>query len=1132
MKISDFTDLFVEDEVSNDFFDAMANSINHCLLKGMIGSSSSILSYNLHKKHSGISLFILPDKEAAAYFMNDLEQLMGESGKRLDKKKVLFFPTAYKKAYDLEHTDNNNLLHRTEVIKRIGSGTKNLFIVSFPEAMSEKIISKAYVSKNTMKMSVGEELSFDFIIELLQEYGFEQVDFVVEPGQFAFRGGIIDIFSFSNDYPYRIEFFGDEVESIRSFDTTNQRSIESHNKIAILPNVQDRSIIEKRSDILSFLPPKTRIWSYNFNFVFDIIDKFYYKAEKSYQELDGEVKQLEPSTLFTNSKIFKQGLIKHLTIEIGESSIFDDYQSFIYDMAPQPPFNKKFDLLIENLQNNSAEGISNFIVADQQNQIKRIEQIFEDMAVDDDNPIAIRWQPILLSLQNGFIDKNARIACYTDHQIFERYHRFKLKERFSNKEAITLKEIYNLQPGDYVTHVDHGIARFGGLERIDNNGKIQEAIRLHFQNNDLIYVSIHALHRVSKYVSKDGLEPRLSKLGSRAWAKLKAKTKSRVKDIAKELISLYAKRKAVKGYAFDMDTFLQTELEASFFFEDTPDQVKATIDFKRDMESDAPMDRLICGDVGFGKTEIAIRAAFKAASDNKQVAVLVPTTVLALQHYHTFRNRLKEMPVKVDYINRFRSTQQQRQTLADLEAGKVDILIGTHRIVGKDVKFKDLGLLIIDEEQKFGVAIKEKLKNIKLNIDTLTLTATPIPRTLQFSLMGARDMSIINTPPPNRYPVQTTLQPINEDVIRDAIQYEIARRGQVYVINNRIKNIYEIALMIEKLVPNARVCVGHGQMEGKKLEKTMMDFVAGDFDVLVATTIVESGLDIPNANTMIIYDAQNYGLSDLHQLRGRVGRTNKKAFCYLLAPPLSALTAESRKRLQAIEEFSDLGSGFNIAMRDLDIRGAGNILGGEQSGFISEIGFEMFHQIMDETIAELKENEFADVFFEENKNKKKSYVKDTRFESDLQILIPDTYIDQTAERLAFYKKLEACKSEDEIQTFTNELIDRFGKIPEEVERLMDSLRLRWIAKELGIEKLIIKNSKMVAWLVYQQDSEYYASKIFSSILNYMQNRPMDLSMKENKQKLTLNFGQTVSVRRALEKMKKINDWMTSKNVKK
>ncbi len=1126
MNISTFISQFATDKVSQEFYKSVGDKNKHHQLKGVIGSYSSILASNLHSKNPGISLFIMPDKESAAYFMNDLEQIMGETGKRLDKKKVLFFPTAYKQAYDLEHTDNNNLLHRTEVIKRIGSNSKNLFIVSFPEAMSEKIISKAYLTKNTMKINVGEELSFDFIIELLQEYEFEQVDFVVEPGQFSFRGGIIDIFSFSNDYPYRIEFFGDEVESIRTFDTTNQRSIGNHNKISILPNIQDRSIIEKRSDILSFLPPNTRIWTRDFDFVFDIIDKSYNKAEEIFDKLTGDIIQLSPKDLFSNSSAFKQGIDKHISIELSSNTKWPgETKEYSYEMKPQPPFNKKFDLLIDNLQQNSAEGITNFIIADQENQIKRIEQIFEDMATSEDEPIAIKWEPILLSLESGFIDKRSGIACYTDHQIFERYHRFKLKERFANKEAITLKEIYNLQPGDYVTHVDHGVARFGGLEKLNNNGKEQEAIRLHYQNDDLIYVSIHALHRVSKFVSKDGLEPKLSKLGSRAWANLKAKTKSKVKDIAKELISLYAKRKASKGYAYEPDSFLQRELEASFFFEDTPDQEKATADFKKDMESESPMDRLICGDVGFGKTEIAIRAAFKSAADSKQVAVLVPTTVLALQHYHTFRNRLKDMPVRVDYINRFRTAQQQRQTLADLEAGKVDILIGTHRIVSKDIKFKDLGLLIIDEEQKFGVAIKEKLKNIKINIDTLTLTATPIPRTLQFSLMGARDMSIINTPPPNRYPVETILKPVNEEVVREAIQYELSRRGQVYVINNRIQNIYEIALWIEKLIPTARVCVGHGQMEGKKLEKTMMDFVAGDYDVLVATTIVESGLDIPNANTMIIYDAQNYGLSDLHQLRGRVGRTNKKAFCYLLSPPISSLTPEARKRLQSIEEFSDLGSGINIAMRDLDIRGAGNILGGEQSGFISEIGFEMFHQIMDETIEELKETEFAEVFKEENKAKKKIFVKDSRFESDLEILIPDTYIEQTAERLVFYKKLEASKNKSEIDKFTDEITDRFGPIPKEVNSLIASLKLRWLAKDLGFEKVVIKNNKMIAWLVYQQDSTFYSGPIFSGLLKYMQHKPTDLKMKENKNKLSLNFGHTNSVERGLEKVEKISKWV-------
>ncbi len=1125
MKIADFSKLFAKGQQTIDFYNHIANKQKFSCLKGLIGSQISLLAYNMHQHNAGISLFILPDKESAAYFLNDMEQLLGESSKKLSQKKALFFPTAYKKAYDLQHIDNNNLLYRTEVIKRIGGGSKNLFIVSFPEALSEKIISKSYLSKNTLRLNAGEEINMDFLIELLQEYHFEQVDFVVEPGQFAYRGGLVDIFSFSNDYPYRVEFFGDEVESIRSFDPTNQRSLEQLQKINIIPNVQDRNIVEKRTDLLNFLPPNCRIWTKEIPLIVDILDQEYNKAVSVFNTLNDEVNHLKPNELFATSNDFINAFHKHLSIEVTSNQCFHkEAVNYHFKSKPQPPFHKKFDLLVENLMQNSAQGITNYILADQENQIQRIKAIFEDMQENKEQPLAIQWEPVLASLEKGFVDIDNAIACYTDHQIFERYHRFHLKERFSNKEAITLKEIYNLQPGDFVTHVDHGIARFGGLEKINNNGKEQEAIRLHFQNNDLIYVSIHALHRVSKYVSKDGTEPKLSKLGSRAWANLKAKTKSKVKDIAKDLISLYAKRKATKGYAFDPDSFMQTELEASFIYEDTPDQTKATIDFKKDMESAIPMDRLVCGDVGFGKTEIAIRAAFKAVADNKQVVVLVPTTILALQHYNTFRKRLDGFPVKVDYINRFRNKTQQAETLKKLQQGEIDILIGTHRIVSKDVKFKDLGLLIIDEEQKFGVSIKEKLKNLKINIDTLTLTATPIPRTLQFSLMGARDMSIITTPPPNRFPVQTELHPINEEIIKKAIQYEIARRGQVYIINNRIKNIYEIALLITKLVPQARVRVGHGQMEGPLLEKTMLDFVAGDFDVLVATTIVESGLDIPNANTMIIYDAQNFGLSDLHQLRGRIGRSNKKAFCYLLAPPLSVLTPEARKRLQAIEEFSDLGAGFNIALRDLDIRGAGNILGAEQSGFISEIGFEMFHQIMDEAIQELKETDFKDVFKEELEKKAEIFVKSTRFESDLEILIPADYIEQSAERLVFYKKLDSCKTEEDLQPFLQEMQDRFGKIPHEINGLIDSLKIRWIAQEMGIEKVVIKNKKMIAWLVYQQDSEFYSSPIFAKIINYLQAYPGIAKLKENNNKLSLVFNHIDTVQQALDRIQRISNW--------
>ena len=1119
MNIQGFLKYYHHDAQLLNIIRAIDNEHKHLQIKSLVGSSKTVIAKALQDISPAISLFILPDKETAAYFLNDLEQLSDEVGKKLHQKKVLFYPTAYKRAYEIEKVDSNNILHRTEVLKRIGSSSKNLMIVTFPEALTEKVVSKSFLSKSIMRLRVGEKITQDFLYNLLSEYDFEQVDFVVEPGQFSFRGGIVDVFSFSNDFPYRIEFFDEEVESLRSFDPTSQRSLEQHNRIQILPNIQNRAIVEKRQNFLSFLPPNTRIWATDFDFVRQRMEEEFSKAKELYAKLQGEIKQLSPQELFASGKDFITDMEKHISIELGSRNYYTDSSEFVFDFSLQPSFNKNFELLQKNLEDNSAALIHNFILADNPKQIERIGSIFEDMTADED--IKVQWEPLMMSLHEGFIDNNLRLACYTDHQIFERYHRFKLKERFSNKEAITLKELYNLQPGDFVTHVDYGIGRFGGLEKINNDGKEQESIRLHYKNDDLLYVSIHSLHRIAKYVGKDGTEPKLSKLGSKAWAKLKQKTKSRVKDIAKELIALYAKRKASKGFSFEPDTFMQTELEASFFFEDTPDQTKATTDFKRDMESDSPMDRLICGDVGFGKTEIAIRAAFKAVADNKQVAVLVPTTILALQHYNTFKERLKNYPATVDYINRFKSSKQQKETLQKLANGQIDILIGTHRIVSKDVDFKDLGLLIIDEEQKFGVAIKEKLKGMKVNVDTLTLTATPIPRTLQFSLMGARDMSIINTAPPNRYPVQTELHSINEDVIRDAINYEISRRGQVYVINNRIQNIYEIADMIERLVPQARVTVGHGQMDGAKLEKTMMDFIAGDFDVLVATTIVESGLDIPNANTMIIYDAQNYGLSDLHQLRGRVGRTNKKAFCYLLAPPVAALSSEARKRLQSIEEFSELGSGFNIAMRDLDIRGAGNILGGEQSGFISEIGFEMFHQVMDEAIQELKESEFKYLFKDENKDK--VWVRDSRIESDMELLIPNDYVFQTAERLVLYKSLDACKTEEEIQGFINNVEDRFGPMPKTLWSLIDTIRLRWYAQDLGFEKLVLKNNTFIAWLVLSQQSDYYSSPVFSGIIAYMQSNPHFAQMKEKNGKLSLNFGKTLSVKQALEKLKEMKE---------
>lgn len=1082
-------------------------------LKGISGSSASAIAVNICKNYPDVYLFILPEKEKAAYFLNDMEQFFGESEKSLSRKKILFFPTAHKRPYEVEKTDNNNLLHRTEVLKRLQSGSKNLMIVSYPEALTEKVIIKSYLKKNTLTLKTGEKVSLDFVFDLLYEYKFEQVDFVVEPGQFAVRGGIVDVFSFSHDFPYRIEFFGDEVESIRSFDTTSQRSLEKHTKIQILPNIQDRAILEKRESFLNYLPEKAILWCQDIRFCAETIQTEFVKAEKAFEHFDGEIKQLKPIELFCNGNDFLGDLQQHRTVEIAPQTFFKEALEIQFNTSPQPSFNKNFELLLKHFEDNSSIGIQNLILSENPNQLERIRNIFDDLVANRNLDGKIIWNPMVLGLHEGFVENDLKLAVYTDHQIFERYQRFKLKESFTNKEALSLKELYALQAGDYVTHIDHGIGRFGGLEKIENNGKEQEAIRLHYQNGDLLYVSIHSLHRISKYTGKDGAEPKLSKLGSKAWENLKSKTKQRVKDIAAELISLYAKRKASQGFAFSPDTFLQTELEASFIYEDTPDQLKATKDVKKDMESENPMDRLICGDVGFGKTEVAIRAAFKAITDNKQVAVLVPTTILALQHYNTFKERLSEFPCTVDYVNRFKSSKQISETLKKLAEGKIDILIGTHRLISKDVKFKDLGLLIVDEEQKFGVGVKEKLKELKVNVDTLTLTATPIPRTLQFSLMGARDLSVINTPPPNRFPVQTELHPINEELIRDAINYEISRGGQVYVINNRIQNIYEVEKLISRLCPHVKICVGHGRMDGEELENTMIGFINKEYDVLIATTIIESGLDIPNANTMIIYDAQNFGLSDLHQLRGRVGRSNKKAFCYLLAPPMSVLTNEARKRLQAIEEFSALGSGFNISMRDLDIRGAGNILGAEQSGFISEIGFEMFQKIMDEALLELKETEFKDLYSQELAEQ--DPVPDCKIESDMELLIPDEYISNAGERLNLYKDLDNCNTEEELTIFIEEVIDRFGPIPTPLLDLIDTLRLRWKAKHIGFEKISLMKGGMIAWFIANQESAFYASSRFSSIIKALQFNPKLARMKENNNRLSLVFQNVAKVQDAL-----------------
>ena len=1091
----------------------------HLLCSNLAASSKAFVVEETFRQIGGQHLIVCADKEDAAYFYNDLESLLGERGMDYSKKQVLFYPTSYKRPYEPEKADNTYILSRTEVLQRVSTSERKTLIVSYPEALSEKVFTRKLLAKNTFKLKVGEKVNLDFLTDLLYDYEFENVDFVVEPGQFAIRGGLVDVFSFANDYPYRIEFFGDEVESIRSFNIADQLSIEQLKQIVLLPNMQERAFIEEREAILQYLPDTITVWLTDMAFFATQVDKEYDRAVEAFekmQEQDEEVKALKPGQLFSKSDELLECLKKRHTVEFGKSSLLEAKDTVEFHTKPQPIFSKNFNLLIDDIAAHKEEGYRVIVFSESSKQLSRIQAILNDINHNDESHRDFETETI--AIHGGFIDEDLKVCCYTDHQIFERYHRFHLRDNFSTKQAITLKDLYELKPGDYVTHIDHGIGRFDGLETIENNGKPQEAIRLIYNNGDLLYVSIHSLHRIAKYSSKDGTEPKLSTLGSGAWNRLKNKTKSKVKDIARELIKLYAERKRTPGFQFSPDNYLQNELEASFIYEDTPDQLKATNDVKRDMESEHPMDRLVCGDVGFGKTEVAMRAAFKACCDSKQVAVLVPTTVLALQHYHTFTERFEGFPVTIEYLNRFKTTKQQNEILKKLEKGEIDIIIGTHRLTGKDVKFKDLGLLVIDEEQKFGVAVKEKLKEMKANVDTLTLTATPIPRTLQFSMMGARDLSVITTPPPNRYPVQTELRGFDGELIRDAIQFEIARNGQVFFIHNRIQNIMDVHDFILKYVPGVRIAVAHGQMEGAKLEKIMFDFINGDYDVLLCTTIVESGLDIPNANTIIINDAHRYGLSDLHQLRGRVGRSNKKAFCYLLTPPLNTLTQEAQKRLRALEEFSDLGEGINIAMRDLDIRGAGNILGAEQSGFINDIGFETYHKILDEAILELKETEFQDIF---DKEEEKSYVADCTIETDMEVRFPADYINSTQERVSLYSELDRTKTEESLMKFTDHLIDRFGPIPKQVNDLLNTVRLRWIAKDLGFEKILLRHHNMTAYFVSNPESKYFESATFQKIMQYIMSHPKRTAVKEVNNKLQLTVKEVSTVTQALELLREI-----------
>lgn len=1089
--------------------DSIAQSQEDTYVSGLVGSAIPMVIAETFKHADAPFLLILNDKEEAAYHLNDLENILGH-------EHVMFYPGSYRRPYQIEETDNANILLRSEVLNRINSRKKPALIVTYPEALFEKVVTRKELERNTLKIAVNDDLSIDFVNEVLFEYHFKRTDFVTEPGEFSVRGGILDVFSFSHDEPFRIEFFGDEVDSIRTFDVETQLSLEQVKKISVIPNIENKTIKEQRESFLKYIAGKTVVFLKNQDMVLSAMDRLYGRATEAYDALDPIIKRAKPSELFCTSVMIQEQLNRFSKVHFQNTA---GAASIAFNTKPQPAFNKQFNLLIENLNQNTAKGYKNYIFCSTEQQAKRFRDIFRDAEQHVD-----QFETVVFPLFQGFIDDDLKTVCYTDHQIFERYHRFRLKNGYAKKQAITLKEINNLEVGDYVTHIDHGIGKFGGLQKIEVEGKMQEAIRLFYGDRDLLYVSIHSLHKISKYNGKEGKEPKIYKLGSDAWKKLKQKTKKRVKEIAFDLIELYAKRRTLKGFAFAPDSYLQAELESSFIYEDTPDQSSATIDVKEDMESERPMDRLVCGDVGFGKTEVAIRAAFKAVDNGKQVAVLVPTTILAFQHYNTFSERLSDLPVTVDYLNRFRTAKERRTVLEDLKSGKLDIVIGTHQLVNKNVVFKDLGLLVIDEEQKFGVAVKDKLKTIKENVDTLTLTATPIPRTLQFSLMAARDLSVITTPPANRYPVETHVIRFDEETIRDAISYEISRGGQIFFVHNRIENITEVAGMIQRLVPDAKIGIGHGQIEGKKLEDLMLRFMRGEFDVLVSTTIVESGLDVPNANTIFINNANNFGLSDLHQLRGRVGRSNKKAFCYFITPDYSVMTDEARKRITALEQFSELGSGFNIAMKDLEIRGAGDLLGGEQSGFINEIGFETYQKILAEAIDELKEKEFKDLY-EETEGPKKQFVRETTIDTDFELLFPDGYINNITERLNLYTKLNQLASEEELLTFERDLIDRFGELPPQATDLLTSVRIKWLANELGLERVIMKRKKMTGYFIADKESGFYHTDTFTKIIQYVQSHPQKITMKEretrNGLRLLLTFKGITSVDKALKALRPI-----------
>lgn len=1092
-------------------------------LSGLCGSALSFFLEIYLKEYPQPALVVASDKEKAAYLLNDLQNLLPQT-------RLCFFPESYRVPYQEEKTTNANVQERTETLSLISKPNFNGIVVTYPQALSEKVAARQKLHQNTLQIKKGEKLSVDFIQEFLSSYQFEHVDFVFEPGQYSVRGGIIDIYSFANEYPYRLELFGNDVEAIKTFDPSTQLSTANYDFITIIPNTNSSVFLEQKGLLLDYFEKDTLLFIEDIDYCSDVFKKRLEKTIDAYQNYQGEIRQVLPSQLNASEEELKQALQNTLCIEFGLNNALKS-PVITFEQQPQPLFQKNFELLISHLKEQKTKGYKNYFLTDNTKQAERLISIFNDLLAKEHRTYDTLIDYKNITVHEGFIDHQQKIGIYTDHQIFERYHRFKLKEvRRKADEAFTIKEILMLNPGDYVTHIDHGIGRFGGLQKLNVNGKIQESVRLVFKDNDILYVSIHSLHRISKYSGKEGQTPRIDKLGSTAWNTLKQKTKRNVKAVAYDLIKLYAERKARQGWAFMRDNYLQHELEASFIYEDTPDQIKVTADVKKDMEKANPMDRLVCGDVGFGKTEIAVRAAFKAVCDSKQVAILVPTTILAYQHYKTFSERLRNLPCKVEYINRFRSSKEVKEILAKLAEGKIDIIIGTHKLAGKEVKFKDIGLLIIDEEQKFGVSVKDKLKTFKTNIDTLTLTATPIPRTLQFSLMGARDLSVISTPPPNRYPVQTELHNFDEEIIRDAIRYELQRGGQVFFVHNKVQNIIEMAGILQRLVPDARIAIGHGQMDGDKLEDVMLGVMEGDYDILVATTIIESGLDISNANTIIINDAQNFGLSDLHQMRGRVGRSNKKAFCYLMVPSQLTLTNEARKRLKAICDFSDLGSGFQIAMRDLDIRGAGNLLGAEQSGFINDMGFDTYMKILNEAIEELKEeawyNETVGDTAAENKSVfSRQFVKETVIETDLSLLIPDQYVESLTERLILYRELDNITKEDDLIQYETNLRDRFGPIPAEAVELIKLVRMRWQAMRMGFEKLTLKNGKMLAYFLSKQDSDYFSSPMFMAALQFAQTYPSRCVLKELPNKLYLTIEDVSSIHQAAEVIRTIANFI-------